>query len=132
MGAFTEVAIFAACIAVVYRVFAGRREQLATDNRINNLEMTFNEFKAAAEAKFLSIEQAIEAEHQQVSEAIAELNDTVADLRASLEANGFNGDEAIALLNTIEGITAQIEGIYTPPEPEEETEEEETEEEDED
>lgn len=129
----TQIFLMAACAVFIYWTLTGQfalnfEEKIL--NAINNLNMTFAEFKAAAEAKFQSIEDAIEAEHTQVQQALTELTDTIDELRA-LVASGGTTEEMEALLADLDGIVAGIQSVYVPPvvEEEEETEEETKEEE---
>ena len=121
----TQIFLTAACAVFVYWTLLGKWAVDAERNilqAINNLNMNFQEFKAAAEAKFQSIGDAIEAEHTQVQEALTTLTATIDELRAVV-ATGGTTEEMQALLSSLDGIVSDIQSVYVPPVVEETTEE---------
>lgn len=120
----TNMFLTAACAVFVYRELRQKRDAEASVlQAITNLNMTFKEFKAAAEAKFQSIGDAIEAEHAQVQEALTTLTATIEELREAVSGGG-TPEEMEGLLSNLDGIVAGIKSVYVPPVVEETTEEE--------
>jgi Spy/CpxP family protein refolding chaperone len=129
MHPITEILASAFFAAWLYLLFRGLSMQGEILKRLNKLEMENLTLKEAFEAKIAALHTAIEHEHEQVSAVLDEMTNTIADLRAALEANTINQEQASALLADLDGLVQQVQGIYNPPvvEEEEETEEEETE-----
>lgn len=120
----TFLIISAIALLVLYAIKeAFRTRQIANiQHTLNNLAMTFEQFKGAADEKLAAIQTAIAEEQAQVLAATDKMTADLADLRALIEANQGQEADQLALLANLENVVATVRSIYTPPVVEEEVE----------
>jgi uncharacterized glyoxalase superfamily metalloenzyme YdcJ len=126
----TLVQIAAAAFFIIYTVkeFTAMRQISEIEKTLNKFIMSNTEYNEQLLAKVSAIQAAIDIEHLQISEKLAEMEQAIEDLRVSLEDATGDPTERIAILNSLDGLVAGVRNIYEPP-VEEEEEDDETEDE---
>jgi DNA-binding protein H-NS len=81
---------------------------------ITELNMNFLEFKEAMNERFETLFTKIEAEGQQISAAIGELEEEIAELRELLQAGQGTPEQYLAILGNMDTAIQAVKDIYEP------------------